>query len=75
MSQSIREERMRLDDVEWETGKRPDEQYLNYLIAERNRGICTHKTSLELVRNPDYDAWVKKHSKPTEKGDFKNGKE
>jgi len=58
ISASIREERSRLDDVEWETGQRPKDDYLRFLLAERERGITEHKTGLKRVKNPAYDKWM-----------------
>ena len=58
IAEVIREERSRLDDVEWETGQRPNEDYLNYLLGEQARGIREHKTQTKLVRNPGYDKWM-----------------
>ena len=63
ISASIREERSRLDDVEWETGQRPNEDYLNYLLGEQARGISEHKTQTKIVRNPAYDKWMEKYAK------------
>lgn len=37
--QAIKEERANLDDVEWDTGKRPNPWYLNFLLNEQKRGI------------------------------------
>lgn len=44
--QAIREERMRLDDIEWETGERPDEGWLNFLISEAERGVTIFRNTL-----------------------------
>ena len=38
---------MRLDDIEWETGVRPSEGWLCFLMGEKARGIVTHYDGLE----------------------------
>lgn len=47
--QAIREERMRLEDIEWETGVRPKEVWLNFLEAEAKRGVTIHYNGLEAI--------------------------
>lgn len=47
INQLIREERMRLEDIEWETGVRPSEGWLCFLMGEKARGIITHYDGLE----------------------------
>jgi len=47
IKQLVREERMRLDDAEWETGTRPPENYLNFLLGELSRGITLHYDGLK----------------------------
>lgn len=61
IGQAIREERMRLDDIEWDTGVRPSEGWLKYLIGERDRGMSIHATGLKKVRNVAYDKWMEKY--------------
>ena len=58
IAEVIREEHSRLDDVEWETGQRPKDDHLRFLLSERERGITEYKTGLKRVRNPAYDKWM-----------------
>jgi len=58
IGQAIREERMRLDDIEWETGKRPRGNWLDFLISERERGVTIYATKLKKIRNIAYDKWM-----------------
>lgn len=39
IERAIREERMRLQDIEWETDQRPSDWLLKYMEAEADRGI------------------------------------
>jgi len=51
IDQLIREERMRLEDIEWETGVRPSEGWLCFLMGERARGITMHYNGLKREYN------------------------
>lgn len=39
IDKAIRIERTRLQDIEFETGKTPNDSHLRYLLAEKRRGI------------------------------------
>ena len=47
--QAIRQESMRLEDVEWETGVRPSDVWLKFLQAEAERGVTRFYNGLELI--------------------------
>ena len=47
--QAIRQERMRLEDIEWDTGVRPSDGWLKFLEAEAERGVTIHYNGLEAV--------------------------
>lgn len=59
IAQAIRNERMRLDDIEWNTGKRPAGNWLNFLTGEQKRGRAIFATGTKLVKNPAYEQWMK----------------
>jgi len=49
ITQAIRNERMHLDDEEWDTGVRPSPWYLNWLLQEQERGVTQIFKDWELV--------------------------
>lgn len=47
--QAIRQESMRLEDIEWETGVRPSDVWLKFLQAEAERGVTRFYNGVELI--------------------------
>jgi hypothetical protein len=61
IAQAIRNERMRLDDIEWDTGVRPVGNWLKFLIGEQQRGKAIFATGTKRVKNPEYEKWMAEH--------------
>jgi len=49
--QAIRDERMRLEDIEWDTGVRPSDGWLKFLEAEAERGVAVFYNGLEAINH------------------------
>ena len=49
--QAIRDERMRLEDIEWDTGVRPSDGWLKFLEAEAERGVTVFYNGLEAINH------------------------
>lgn len=47
--QAIRDERMRIEDIEWDTGVRPSDVWLKFLEAEAARGQTMFYNGLEAI--------------------------
>jgi hypothetical protein len=49
IQQAIRDERMRIEDIEWDTGVSPSDVWLKFLEAEAARGQAMFYNGLEAI--------------------------
>ena len=47
--QLIREERMRIEDAEW-NGEEPKKIWINFLLSEQSRGVTMYTIGMEMKR-------------------------
>lgn len=53
IQRAISKERMRIEEIEWETGQRPSTWWLDFLKSEAERGVTQHLVDLELTDATD----------------------